>query len=455
MVCCLLTATNIEGVFRIGGSEKRMKELTEVFDTPPSYGRNVDWSRYSVHDAASLLRRYLNQMPEPIIPLDLYAEFRNVITSDRFEQNSAVRTYRLLITSCPPANQYLLLYVLDLLAVFAHKSDVNKMSANNLAIIFQPGLLSHPSIMQSKDEHQVAIRVLGFLITHQQHFVLALSPPPPPNLQPEQLTVARPVANDVTIYPSDSDEEQGEMVAHTGGGAYLQYTGRLPSIRHDTSLDETSIPKSQKSSLKRSNTAPTRRRRDEPRRREPTSGPMRNKSLLSPNPAPSMMRTSSASSWTERLPAKDSSLGQPNPRFRSFSQQLTADSPRHPSSVPSRSPRLGFLSPSTLANGFGQVPGFFKVRSPRSERPDALANAGAEMAQSTGTSSSTPSRERTHADPSATTKHEPTSGLGLSVGPRMEATEKSLPALPESTTAQAPSPVAQDTGYLRTTYTSN
>ena len=103
-------------------------------------------------------------MPEPIVPLDLYTEFRNVVTSDRFEQNSAVRTYRLLINSCPPANQYLLLYVLDLLAVFAHKSELNRMDAHNLAIIFQPGILSHPSMLQSKDEHLVAVRVLEFLI---------------------------------------------------------------------------------------------------------------------------------------------------------------------------------------------------------------------------------------------------------------------------------------------------
>ena len=52
----------------------------------------------------------------------------------------------------PGANQCLLLYVLDLLAVFDRKSQHNKMNAFNLALIFQPGLISHPKHDQSPDE---------------------------------------------------------------------------------------------------------------------------------------------------------------------------------------------------------------------------------------------------------------------------------------------------------------
>ncbi|WFD34713.1 GTPase activating protein (GAP) for Rho1p [Malassezia cuniculi] len=373
-------ATNVEGVFRIGGSEKRMKELTEVFDTPPAFGRNVDWSRYSVHDAASLFRRYLNQMPEPIVPLDLYTEFRNVITSDRFEKKNAVRTYRLLITSCPPANQYLLLYVLDLLAVFAHKSDVNRMSAENLAIIFQPGMLSHPSMLQSKDEHLVAVRVLEFLIMNQQDFVMALSPPAPPNLRPEELTVSRPVISDVTICPSDSDEELGEVVAHIGGGAYLQQTGRMPSLNRGVSKDETSLIK--KTSLSRSNTAPTRRKRDGPRKRDFSGSASRPKEILTPKPVDAVLPAAAESSWTERLPAHANAKSHSDAEDQDKSGVQHLDSPRVLANALSRSPRLSFLSPGALAHGLGQVPGLFRTssRSPRSDRPDPLAQAGEALA---------------------------------------------------------------------------
>lgn len=48
-------ATETEGVFRVGGSEKRMRELQDVFDTPPNVRNGVltlVWQGYrldSVH----------------------------------------------------------------------------------------------------------------------------------------------------------------------------------------------------------------------------------------------------------------------------------------------------------------------------------------------------------------------------------------------------------------------
>ncbi|PWN40198.1 Rho GTPase activation protein [Ceraceosorus guamensis] len=215
-------ATEVEGVFRIAGSQKRMRELQEVFDTPPRYGKNVDWSKYSVHDAASVLRRYLNQMPEPIIPLHLYNEFRAPMLKEPLDVDAAIKTYKLLINSSPPASQYLLLYVLDLLAVFARKSEVNLMPASNLAVIFQPGMFSHPSHLQSPDEHKVAVQVLEFLIEHQDHFVLSIGPPPPANVAPAELTsVSQPATEETTDLPSDSDEDLGELEVHEGGGAAM------------------------------------------------------------------------------------------------------------------------------------------------------------------------------------------------------------------------------------------
>lgn len=74
-----------------------MKELQDIFDRPPSYGKDVVWGPWSVHDAANVLRRYLNQLPvrlcsdavsatmlirffqEPVVPAELYEDFRNAL----------------------------------------------------------------------------------------------------------------------------------------------------------------------------------------------------------------------------------------------------------------------------------------------------------------------------------------------------------------------------------------
>jgi len=67
------------GMFRVSGSSKRVQQLQKIFDTPPSYGLNIDWSEYSIHDAASAMRRYLNALPEPVIPMQYYDVFRKVL----------------------------------------------------------------------------------------------------------------------------------------------------------------------------------------------------------------------------------------------------------------------------------------------------------------------------------------------------------------------------------------
>lgn len=68
---------NVEGIFRVGGSSKRLKDLQVLFNAPPDFGKKLNWDGYNVHDAASILRRYLNSLPEPLIPLELYEMFRD------------------------------------------------------------------------------------------------------------------------------------------------------------------------------------------------------------------------------------------------------------------------------------------------------------------------------------------------------------------------------------------
>lgn len=75
-------AKRVEGIFRVSGSARRIKELQAILTDPlQNYGKDLDWSPYTVHDAANLLRRYLNNLPEPIVPLGFYEKFRNPLLS--------------------------------------------------------------------------------------------------------------------------------------------------------------------------------------------------------------------------------------------------------------------------------------------------------------------------------------------------------------------------------------
>jgi hypothetical protein len=179
----------VEGIFRLSGSEKRIKELKAIFDSPDRYGKGLDWAGYTVHDAANVLRRYLNQLPEPIVPLELYERFRDPLRGhtkqavgdtegpqldDQFDIGNAISTYQQLITELPPLNRQLLLYILDLLAVFASKADENRMNSQNLAAIFQPGMLSHKKHDMAPAEYRLSQDVLIFLIENQDHFLIGM-----------------------------------------------------------------------------------------------------------------------------------------------------------------------------------------------------------------------------------------------------------------------------------------
>lgn len=88
-----------------------------------------------------------------------------------FDPDAAIKTYQQLIKDLPPLNRQLLLYILDLLAVFASKADINRMNADNLAAIFQPGLLSHPLHDMKPQEYRLSQNVLVFLINNQDSFI--------------------------------------------------------------------------------------------------------------------------------------------------------------------------------------------------------------------------------------------------------------------------------------------
>ncbi|WVW85559.1 hypothetical protein I302_107597 [Kwoniella bestiolae CBS 10118] len=74
----------------------------------------------------------LQKMPEPIIPFDFYDDFRNVLSSHlsgSLAVDEAIAQYKSLIQALPRIHLYLLLYVLDLLSVFARRADKNLMTA--------------------------------------------------------------------------------------------------------------------------------------------------------------------------------------------------------------------------------------------------------------------------------------------------------------------------------------
>ena len=171
--------TKVEGVFRVSGASKRINELQTIFNCPPKFGKGLSWEGFTVHDAANVFRRYLRELPEPIIPYDFYDKFRDAVIEDGHESDEerSIQSLQTLISELPVLNSRLLLYILDLLAVFDSNSSINLMPASNLAAIFQPGVLSHADHEMSPHEYIRSQNTLAFLIKHQDKFYVGPASP--------------------------------------------------------------------------------------------------------------------------------------------------------------------------------------------------------------------------------------------------------------------------------------
>uniref|UniRef100_A0AAX7SPP4 Rho GTPase-activating protein 24 n=1 Tax=Astatotilapia calliptera TaxID=8154 RepID=A0AAX7SPP4_ASTCA len=151
-----------EGLFRLPGQANLVKELQDAFDCgeKPSFDCNTD-----VHTVASLLKLYLRELPEPVIPFQKYDEFLSCAKLLGKDDEMGMKELRRLVESLPPVNYNLLKYICRFLDEVQSYSGVNKMSVQNLATVFGP------NILRPKIEDPVAI-MEGTVLVQQLMAVL-------------------------------------------------------------------------------------------------------------------------------------------------------------------------------------------------------------------------------------------------------------------------------------------
>lgn len=127
-----------EGLFRLPGQANLVKELQDAFDCgeKPSFDCNTD-----VHTVASLLKLYLRELPEPVIPFCKYDEFLACTKLFSKDQEAGMKELRGQVDGLPLVNYNLLKYICKFLDEVQSYSGVNKMSVQNLATVFGPNIL--------------------------------------------------------------------------------------------------------------------------------------------------------------------------------------------------------------------------------------------------------------------------------------------------------------------------
>ncbi|XP_021574435.1 rho GTPase-activating protein 22 [Carlito syrichta] len=127
-----------EGLFRMPGQANLVRDLQDSFDCgeKPLFDSTTD-----VHTVASLLKLYLRELPEPVVPFARYEDFLScaqLLTKDEGEGTLELAKQ---VSNLPQANYNLLRYICKFLDEVQSHSNVNKMSVQNLATVFGPNIL--------------------------------------------------------------------------------------------------------------------------------------------------------------------------------------------------------------------------------------------------------------------------------------------------------------------------
>ncbi|XP_016409327.1 rho GTPase-activating protein 25-like [Sinocyclocheilus rhinocerous] len=156
-----------EGIFRLPGQDNQVKQFREAFDAGerPSFPSDTD-----VHTVASLLKLYLRELPEPVVPWTQYQDFLDSTLMLDAATAAGKEKLEEQISLLPKVNYNLLSYICRFLFEVQQNSKVNKMSVENLATVmgvnlFKPQVEDAISMMKGTPMIQ---KVMTVMIRHHE-----------------------------------------------------------------------------------------------------------------------------------------------------------------------------------------------------------------------------------------------------------------------------------------------
>lgn len=128
---------NSEQIYRTEGLKTRLQNLRKCYNNRESHGEELD-----VPTACSLLKMYLQELPEPILTTELMTRFEEVGALPDVGQQAEELTQ--LIDQLPKCNRVLLSWLAKHFSMVIDNEKQNKLNAQSLAVLLSPVLqLSH------------------------------------------------------------------------------------------------------------------------------------------------------------------------------------------------------------------------------------------------------------------------------------------------------------------------
>ncbi|KAM9859927.1 rho GTPase-activating protein 40 [Aulostomus maculatus] len=159
-----------EGILRVPGSQSRIKLLQQNLETN-FYTGHVTWDDVSPNDAAALLKKFIRELPAPL----LTAEYLNTFSAvrDITELKQKLHMLNLLILLLPEPNRNTLKALLEFLSKVVSREKRNRMNLWAVATIMAPNLFLHKAVPSrltegaEKGQAEKAADVMRLLIRYQ------------------------------------------------------------------------------------------------------------------------------------------------------------------------------------------------------------------------------------------------------------------------------------------------
>eukprot|EP01133_Synstelium_polycarpum_P007297 gene7297-8485_t len=126
---------NEEGIFRLSANQKTLDASRNEIET----GIELDYSDVDIHVVACLLKLWVRNLPEPLLTWNKFETFVEIAEiENKTTKYAAIKTNMMQL---PQENRFCTFYLMKLLTRVADNAAINKMTPNNISIVFATLLL--------------------------------------------------------------------------------------------------------------------------------------------------------------------------------------------------------------------------------------------------------------------------------------------------------------------------
>ncbi|XP_014480433.1 PREDICTED: arf-GAP with Rho-GAP domain, ANK repeat and PH domain-containing protein 1 isoform X2 [Dinoponera quadriceps] len=149
-----------EGIYRRSGSSSAVVRLLEAF-RKDAWATQITRNSYTEHDVATVLRRFLRDLPDPLFPANIHD--RLCLAAESTSEENRVATYRKLLSVLHPVTSATLRRILAHLHGLSQQSARNLMTVENLSAVWGPTLM-HAGENSAEEWNRAETKVVGDLI---------------------------------------------------------------------------------------------------------------------------------------------------------------------------------------------------------------------------------------------------------------------------------------------------